>query len=368
MMIIEGKMLTENGWIYAPKCRTFNTYLPPSIVPTEGDVSLWLDHIRRVYPNEWNHIVKWFAFKAQNPGDKINHGLVFVGAPGIGKDSIVEPAITAIGAHNFKSISAARFFKSDFNGYLKSVMCRIDEVHDLGGESKYAFHDRTKTMLAAPPMGHQINEKFVPEYFAANVCGVILTSNHIDALYLPRDDRRHFVCISDRKQSDFEDGYFDRLYGWFDNGGNEAVAHYLANLDLSEFNARAPPPKTAGWHTIVAAGMAPGAGDLTDVIETLGNPPALTLQMIKMNTPGDSSLRLAFDDPKQRKAIPKRLADSGYITVTNPDATDSGGRWRMPGGKQTIYGRQDLDEGKRLAAARALVLTASSPPQTPQRD
>jgi hypothetical protein len=203
----------------------------------------------------------------------------------------------------------------------------------------------------------------VPHHSAVNVCGTILTSNHPDALYLPRDDRRHFVCVSTRTKGDFPDGYFDGLYAWFERGGNEAVAHFLAKLDQSAFNAKAAPPKTAGWQMIVAAGLAPESGDLSDVIEALGNPPALTLSMIKPKAPFGSQLRASFEDVKLRRAIPKRLGEAGYIAVPNPDAA-SDGRWRVPSGnewgipegKTTIYARRELSEDKRLTGARRLIL------------
>ena len=147
-----------------------------------------------------------------------------------------------------------------------------------------------------------------------------MTSNHLDALYISPDDRRHFVCVSTRTKEDFSRGYWDDIHTWFENGGNEAVAHFLANLDLTEFSAKAPPPKTAGWHMVVAAGMAPESGELSDVIEALRKPAALTLPMIKARTPVDSQLRLSFEDAKLRRAIPKRLAECGYIAVANPDA------------------------------------------------
>lgn len=362
-MIIEDRVLTQEGWIHSRGDRTFNRYVPPEIAHIEGDVSLWLDHIRSMYPAEVDHIIKWFAHRVQGPGDKVNHALVFLGNAGIGKDTAIEPVAAAIGRHNFKSITAQSFFKSDFNDYLKSVMLRIDEVHDLGGESKYAFHDRTKPVIAAPPTMHHINEKFVPHYAAKNVCGVILTSNHRDALYLSPDDRRHYVCVSDKRKEDFSPDYFNTIYSWLDNGGNEAVAHYLANLDLSDFNAKAPPPRTEGWHMLVGAGQAPEAGDLADVIETLGKPAALTLQMVRARTPGDSHLRSMFEDLKMRKAIPKRLAECGYVVVANPDARDSGGRWRMGVmGKLAIYGRQDSSEQERLTAARLLSAGQVVPP------
>ena len=71
---------------------------------------------------------------------------------------------------------------------------------------------------------------------------------------------------------------------------------------------------------VVAAGMAPESGELSDVIEALRKPAALTLPMIKARTPVDSQLRLSFEDAKLRRAIPKRLAECGYIAVANPDA------------------------------------------------
>jgi len=105
--------------------------------------------------------------------------------------------------------------------------------------------------------------------------------------------------------------------------------------------------------------LAPESGDLSDVIEAMGKPAALTLPMIRAKTPINSQLRLLFEDAKLRRVIPKRLAEAGYIAVTNPDARESGGRWRTPEGKTTIYARQELSEPERLAAAR--LLSASSP-------
>jgi hypothetical protein len=298
--------------------------VPPDIEPIEGDVSKWLDHIRFIYPNEWQHIALWCAHRIQHPGEKVNHCLDFIGPQGIGKDTILVPVIAAIGSQNFKQITAKDFYNSEWNDYLQSVILRINEVHDLGGESRYGFYDATKDAVTAPPEMHRINTKFVPQYAAVNVCGVIMTSNHLDALYIPRDDRRHFVCVSNRTKEEFKAGYFDDMHAWFRTGGNAAVAHYLANLDLSTFDAHAPPPKTAGWEMVAAAGLAPESSDLADIIEAMDNPAAVTIRMIRSKVPADSQLRSMLEDVKQRKYIPKRLADCGYIAVANPDTLKSG--------------------------------------------
>ena len=105
-MIVEDKVLTNEGWLRSPGDLTFNRYLAPDIEHVEGDVSKWLNHIKLIYPEEWRHIVMWFAHRVQRPGEKVNHCLDFIGPQGIGKDTIVEPVIAAIGKHNFQGIAA----------------------------------------------------------------------------------------------------------------------------------------------------------------------------------------------------------------------------------------------------------------------
>jgi hypothetical protein len=188
----------------------------------EGDVSKWFEHIKKIYPNEADHIVMWLAHRVQRPADKINHCLDFIShEQGIGKDTIVAPVIAAIGSQNFKEITAKTFYSSDWNDHLQSIILRINEVHDLGGESSYGFYDTTKDVITSPPETHRINTKHVPQYSAVNVCGVIMTSNHLDALYIPAGDRRHYVCVSNLTKEDFEAGYFDDMHAWFANGGND---------------------------------------------------------------------------------------------------------------------------------------------------
>jgi len=54
-----------------------------------------------------------------------------------------------------------------------------------------------KSYLAAPPDVLRVNEKHLREYYVMNCCGVIITTNHkADGIYLPADDRRHFVAWS----------------------------------------------------------------------------------------------------------------------------------------------------------------------------
>ncbi|MGH8227342.1 MAG: primase-helicase family protein [Steroidobacteraceae bacterium] len=349
-MVIEDKLISGGGWIERPGVNTFNLYLPPTALEGDKDkADPWLEHVVKVFPGEAGHIVHWLAHRVQRPSEKINHAIVFLGDQGIGKDSILEPVKYAIGPWNFAEVSPAQLL-GRFTGFMKSVILRISEARDLGDVDRYAFYEHTKVYTAAPPDVLRCDEKFLREHAVMNVCGVVITTNHIDGIYLPPDDRRHFVAGSDLKKEDFPADYWRDLHGWYRNGGIEHVAAYLASLDLSSFDPKAPPPKTAAFWRCVNAGRAPEDGEVADALEALKNPPAITIDMIAIYTTED--FRLWLKDRRNSRQIPHRLKDAGYVAVENASARD--GLWKLDGRRQVIYARRELAERDRIAAATNL--------------
>ena len=82
--------------------------------------------------------------------------------------------------------------------FVKSVILRVNEARDLGDVDRYAFYDHMKAYTAAPPDVLRVDEKNLREYTGAGMCcGVVITTNHkTDGIYLPADDRRHYVAWS----------------------------------------------------------------------------------------------------------------------------------------------------------------------------
>ena len=172
-----------------------------------------------------------------------------------------------------------------FNGFAKCVILRVSEARDLGDINRYSFYDSTKTYIASPPDVMRVNEKNLKEHYIVNVCAVIMTSNYkTDGLYLPADDRRHYVAWSDLTVADFAAGYWNTLWGWYGNGGMENVAAYLSGLDISNFDSKAPPPKTPAFWAIVDANQAPEESELSDVLDKLGWPDATTINELALET------------------------------------------------------------------------------------
>src|SRR5262249_164868 len=161
--------------------------------------------------------------RVQRPHQKINHALVLGGSPGIGKDTLLEPVKRAIGPWNFAEVSPKQVL-GRFNGFLKSVILRVSEARDLGDFDRFPFPAHMKVITASPPDVLRVDEKNLREYSVLNVTGVIITSNHkSDGIYLPPDDRRHFVAWSDLEKEDFADDYWNKLWRWYSDGGIEDV-------------------------------------------------------------------------------------------------------------------------------------------------
>ena len=354
--MIEDRLIAQGGWFERKGCRVFNLYRPPLVKPIAGNADRWLHHIDRLYGAEHAaHIVRWCAHRVQKPADKINHALVLGGKQGIGKDTLLEPVKHAVGAWNFNEVSPQQVL-GRFNGFLKSVILRVSEARDLGEFDRFAFYDHMKGITAAPPDVLRIDEKHRHEYAIPNVCGVIITTNHkSDGIFLPADDRRHFVAWSDLDKSDFTPAYWNELWQWYGRGGLDVVAHYLANLDLAGFNPKAPPPQTEAFHEIVNASRSPEDAELADALDRLAEQskaypaddrhvtdkrqfwPIIVTVADVVAASGNGEFNQWITDRKNSRKIPHRFEGCGYTPVRNPDA-DSG-LWRLNGRRQALYGR-----------------------------
>jgi hypothetical protein len=350
-MLIADHVVDQGGWIEQLGTTILNLYRPPTI--PHGDpmeAGPWIEHVRRIYPDEADHIIKYLAQRVQQPAEKINHGLVLGGPPGVGKDTILEPVKHAVGPWNMREVSPQQV-QGRFNPFIKSIILRISEARDLGEMNRFAFYEHLKQYEAAPPDTLTCDEKNLREHSVFNVMGVIITSNRQDSFYLPEDDRRHFVAWTDLTKEDFTKAYWDELWGWYYAGGFEHVAAYLATLDLSGFDPKAPPPKTEAFWEIVGLNRSPEDAEFADALDVLGNPDAVTIDMIKSKADHEF-----FDWLQNRgniRRIPHRMKACSYTAVDCKDRKD--GYWKIGGKRQAIYAKVELAERDRLAAAEALV-------------
>jgi hypothetical protein len=355
--IIRHRLIVEGGWIKHCRASVFNHFKPATIeLGDREQAQKWVELGRTLWPNEIDHLIAHFAFKWQHPESKINHAAVLGGPPGIGKDTFLEAVIQAVGPWNVVDISPAAFL-GRFNGFARSVILRISEARSSERFDRYAFYEHMKTYAAAPPEVIRVDEKNTREYYVLNRCGPVITLNKLSSLYLPADDRRHHVAWSETTPEHFgktdveRQSHWNAFWAWYRSGGFNHVAAYLATYDLSTFNPKAPPPKTAGFWRIVDASRAPEDAELADVLDRLKNPMITTLEEVTHNTT-DTDFSDWLRERKNRPRIPHRFEDADYAPVRNDAAKD--GLWKVDGRRQVIYGRRGADQRALLREAEKL--------------
>jgi hypothetical protein len=362
---IRDRLPVDTGWVTKAGATTFNNYRAPVIQPGDPKgAQRWIDHWYAIYPAaEADHCIAYLAHLVQRPAVKINHCVAMIGAPKIGKDTLLEPMEAAVGSGNFKEITLTNLISKN-NEFLRAVFVRLSEARDMGEQGRidrYGLYDHTKNLLATPPNMLRINEKYIREYYIVNCFGMVVTSNHRDALHLPCDDRRYFITVSECKTDEFAPAYWDAFWNYYyhQNGINDVVAK-LREHDLSKFDPKAPPLKTEGFWHMANVDRDFAEAELGDAIDELGKPDALIIDELVAKAPGADWLT----DRKQSRAIPHRLERCGYVRTPNPGAERDGGMWLVNKKRKMIYARADLPPQQRLDAARSLKLRMDKPKPT----
>ena len=216
-MLIEDVLVGDGGWFEHKGSTVLNLYRPPVLARGNAKkAEIWVEHMRKVFGDDADHLIMWLAHRVQRPQEKINHAIVLGGQQGIGKDTLLEPIKRCVGAWNFAEISPTHLL-GRFNGFARSVILRVNEARDLGEVSRYQFYDHMKTYAAAPPDVLRVDEKHLREYNVINCCGVIIGTNYkTGGIYLPPDDRRHYVAWSNLTRNDFSERHWHKLWKYYD--------------------------------------------------------------------------------------------------------------------------------------------------------
>jgi hypothetical protein len=338
----------ESVWLY-------NQYRAPRAPKAGGDVSLWLNLLQRIFPDDADHILNYFADAVQFPGRKCNHALVMgSGVHGTGKDTLLVGLQYAVGERNFRAIKPHQLAET-FTPWMRSVVVQVSESRDQGegfaSISRYEMYERCKDLAAAPPKALDCNEKHKGQYPVANVMRLVITTNHqVDGLHMDPNDRRHYCAWSDAEKMTEADA--NAIYAWYENGGLDAVAHFLRTLDLKArgFNAKAPPPRTGWWHQLVANGATAEEERFGDALDKLGKPEWVTLPQVA--EAGGLELAGWIAAPANKRKLEREMVKSGYQRLPNPHEPKKG-RWHLNGLRVVVYRRSDVPSQKLLRALGA---------------
>jgi len=204
-----------------------------------GACDLFLDHLLNNVccgvTEYYEYLMAWLAAAVQNPGQPAGTAVVMRGKQGTGKSFFAKAVGKLFGQH-FLHISNSKHLVGSFNAHLR------DCVVLFADEAFYAGDKKSEGILKALITEEHIviEKKGIDSEAQPNYIHLIMASNSDWVVPVAMDDRRFFVLdMGEAHRRDSQ--YFGDIMAQLENGGYEALLHYLMSLDISNIDLRTPP-------------------------------------------------------------------------------------------------------------------------------
>lgn len=229
-----------------------NTYVPVKYDARQGDVSLWLQHMTHMLPDE-NDRNMWLAYMAhciKFPGHKIPWAPLMQSCEGAGKGFFGHVMKHALGEMYVYQPKAPELVASGskFNAWMRGKLCII--VDEIKIDERRELIEILKPMITDGVI--EIQAKGVDQEMEDNPANWIFFSNYKDAIPIHQNGRRYAVFYSpiqtkqDMDDRGMGDDYFNRLDRWMkQEGGLQAITHWFLNHPIEKGGLPVRAPKTS---------------------------------------------------------------------------------------------------------------------------
>lgn len=258
------------GLVFAPgddlPAWMLNLWQGFAVLPRLGDVSLWLEVLAALVPDEAErlYVLRWLAWKIQKPGGVPDTILILKGAKGTGKNSLFDPLILLFGRHAMLA-DDPELIAGRFTWHLMTLSFAVLDEAVFIQDPKQA--DRIKSRVTAKTMHYE--QKGMDPVQGVNRCAYVMLTNH-DYVWQATTDERRAVVIEVGRGLRGNLAFWTRYHAWAAGDGPAALLHYLQAIDLTGFNPREIPkgealrgqieqtalrsPAVAWWHTVLTEG------------------------------------------------------------------------------------------------------------------
>jgi hypothetical protein len=203
----------------------------------------------------------WVAQMFQLPAEKPGTSLVFRGPQGVGKSIVGQVIGFLLGAH-YVSVAEARFITGRFNSHLVGVILLQAEEAFWAGD--YEAEGKLKDLITGD--FNLIEFKGREPIRVRNYVRLLITSN-ADRIVPAGMEERRFAVLDVGTAHMQDHAYFGAMLTQLQNGGYEALLHYLLNFDLGQVNLRQIPETTALFEQKIAS-LSPKQAWLLDILST----------------------------------------------------------------------------------------------------
>jgi hypothetical protein len=328
----------------------YNTWHPLgwACEPAKGDVGPWTTLFNHVLggatEEERLWVLRWLACPIQNPGTKLSTAVLLWGRQqGTGKTFLGE-TMSYVYGRNYGTVNAEQL-GSAFTEWADSKQFLVADELAIG--SKRELANTLKDLVTRTSL--RMNIKNRKTFQVRDCINYWLTSNHEDAVYLEAHDRRifvHHVDVDPMPRAAYKacDDWLKR------GGGGAALFRHLLDVDLGDFDAAGPAPKTFARAEMAAAGR----GDVEDWCCLLAADPDAVLSPERQ--PWDlfrTQDLLALYDPDRREKV-KSIGMGRALGSAGVAKVDRGRNNAVIGGVRTaLWAVRNPDRYKMVGSAEA---------------
>lgn len=245
-------------WAEHPKRRQYETivFAPGREIPQAynlwqgfacdaipGDCSLFLEHIEKNICQSnleyYSYLLGWMARCVQKPDRSGEVAIVLRGEQGTGKGAFAKHLGALFGRH-FLQVSDPKHLVGSFNSHLRDCVLLFADEAFYAGDKKH--ESVLKALVTEETLA--IEHKGADIFAAPNYTHIILASNSNWVVPAGSNERRFFALdVSSEKMQDKK--YFASIKKQMENGGREALLHFLLNYNIADFEVRDVPKTLA---------------------------------------------------------------------------------------------------------------------------
>jgi Family of unknown function (DUF5906) len=264
------------GLVFAPGRDVpgyYNLWRGFAVEARPGDCSKFLAHLRdnvcRGDEALYRWVVGWLAQIFQQPHEKSGTSLAIRGKQATGKTKVGEVIGSLLGPH-FVAVADPRYVTGHFNSHL--VSCLLLHTDEAFWAGDHTAEGKIKDLVTG--RWQHIEFKGKEPIPVRNFVRLLVTGNP-DWVVPAAFEERRFACLEIGEDHLGDHSYFAAIDQEMDNGGREALLHYLLNFDYSDLNLRRIPhtsalleqkiasmtPERGWWLDLLRSGTLPGDWD-----------------------------------------------------------------------------------------------------------
>lgn len=223
-----------------------NLYINPNIIPKKGDVSVFVDHLKWLFPDDWRYLHDWIGYVVQCKTPRVQWGCVLTGKPGIGKTFIGTALSRMLGAKNVFN-PTPQTLEDKFNSWSTRHQVSIVNELKIKEHKKEEVYEQLKTLITDEAVSTR-RMHADPDNEAITTAFMFI-GNERNFMPIDKNERRLCVMHSIREQHDKTRQEYGAIIDLF-NHHADYLLYYFQNIPLDKFDPTLP-PMTVSKRTLI---------------------------------------------------------------------------------------------------------------------